>query len=50
VLAFFQCCPPTLDTTTGGGPNVTELAEFGPLIECPEGEQIAAVSCEPISH
>ena len=34
----------------GGAPNITEPAEFGPLVECKEGEQLApdGLSCEPI--
>ena len=34
----------------GGAPNMTEPAEFGPLVECKEGEQLApdGLSCEPI--
>jgi hypothetical protein len=35
----------------GGAPNITEPAEFGPLVECKEGEQLApdGLSCEPIT-
>jgi hypothetical protein len=34
----------------GGRPNATEPAEFGPPIECPEGEQLSSdgLSCVPI--